>query len=87
MVQGGFTITSPPWVPQSFSVGRHGYLELAIQRAPRSAPAAWLWQSARDILGSPLKVRVGGNFVWPPPRILPEHVQRLVLVAGGVGIK
>jgi hypothetical protein len=63
-----------------------GYLELAIQDSPANEPAAWLWRPREDILGQELVVRVGGSFVWPPPRGA-EGVRRLVLVAGGVGIK
>jgi hypothetical protein len=67
-----------------------GFLELAVQNAPHNPPAAWLWKPEDDILGSELKVRVGGNFVWPPPALEPEDVskvQRVVFVAGGIGIK
>jgi len=64
------------------------YLELAIQRSPRNPPAAWFWQPVDDILGRMLHVRVGGSFIWPPPLARRgEEVKRLVLVAGGVGIK
>lgn len=85
---GGFTITSTPEDAQG-SVAGHSdpYLELAIQKSPRNPPAAWLWQPVDDILGEVLHVRVGGSFVWPPPYARRgAKVQRLVLVAGGVGI-
>lgn len=50
-------------------------------------PAQWLWRPSEDILGSQLMVRVGGSFTWPPPHLNPQQIERLVLVAGGVGIK
>ena len=39
------------------------------------------------IKGQELQIRVGGSFVWPPPGIDVDQVQKVVLVAGGVGIK
>ncbi|QIW98227.1 hypothetical protein AMS68_003745 [Peltaster fructicola] len=80
---GGFTITSTPFSsrPSSHS---HLYLELAIQKS-RNPPARWLWQPEADILGTILNVRVGGSFHWPPPMDI-SNIDRLVLVAGGVGI-
>lgn len=82
---GGFTITSTPkeGVPTS---DRPAYFELAIQKS-ENPPAKWLWRPETDILGAPLVVRTGGSFSWPPPAIDPEDVDRLVFVAGGVGIK
>ncbi|KAE8445378.1 hypothetical protein EG329_013500 [Mollisiaceae sp. DMI_Dod_QoI] len=73
---GGFTITSPPSVP---------IIELAIQKSPSNPPAAWLWQSESTVLNSELQVRVGGSFVWPPPRGV-DGLRRVVFLAGGVGI-
>lgn len=32
-------------------------------------------------------IRVGGSFIWPPPGINVTSIERLVFVAGGVGIK
>ena len=86
---GGFTITSAPQdaKPSAEPTQRDGYLELAIQKSPRNPPAAWLWQEKAEILGSNLLVRVGGNFVWPPPGIDVQSIKRVVFVAGGVGIK
>jgi ferredoxin-NADP reductase len=40
-------------------------------------------------LGTPLQIRVGGRFVYPPPDLSEKEVQgirRIVFVAGGVGI-
>ena len=74
---GGFTLTSAAHEPT---------LELAVQRAPGNPPAAWLWRPAEEIVGSRLRVRVGGSFVWPPPGGA-QSVSRAVFVAGGVGIK
>ena len=45
------------------------------------------WQKEKKILGTEIEVRVGGSFVWPPPGIDTSRVQKVVLVAGGVGIK
>ncbi|KAF4969464.1 hypothetical protein FSARC_3322 [Fusarium sarcochroum] len=80
---GGFTITSSPCAaakPDS------PYFELAVQESPDNPPAAWLWQTPSDILGSSLQVRVGGSFVFPPAEIPLKEIRRVVFVAGGVGI-
>ena len=45
------------------------------------------WQKEKNILGTELQIRVGGSFVWPPPGIDINQIKRVVLVAGGVGIK
>lgn len=87
---GGFTITSTPreaGVVANGLVQNGGYLELAIQKSPRNPPAAWLWRPAADIIGSKLGVRIGGSFVWPPSIALVTKIRRLVLIAGGVGLK
>lgn len=86
-MQGGFTITSPPLEARPSRPGAKCYVELAVQNSPQNPAAAWFFQPKSKILGSLLKVRVGGSFVWPPPGILPSQVKRLVFVAGGVGIK
>ena len=80
---GGFTITSPPSLLSPKNADP--YFELAIQRSPSNPPATWLWRPEEEILGSELQVRVGGNFVWPPS-LYGEEIQRVVLIAGGVGI-
>ncbi|CAI0649031.1 unnamed protein product [Colletotrichum noveboracense] len=77
---GGFTITSPP---SKASLPTASYLELAVQRST-NPPAAWLWEEAS--IGTLIKVRVGGAFVWPPPDVDLSSVRRIVFVAGGVGI-
>ena len=79
---GGFTITSTPK-----DLMRDKYLELAIQNSPGNPPAAWLWQQASKILHSELIIRVGGSFFWPPPGIDLATIERVVFIAGGVGIK
>ncbi|KAK0248039.1 hypothetical protein LTR01_000701 [Friedmanniomyces endolithicus] len=81
---GGFTISSTPFEarPSSHSPP---YLELAVQKS-KNPPAQWLWRPQEEILGSQLVVRAGGSFVWPPPRLNATKIDRLVLVAGGVGI-
>lgn len=53
----------------------------------RNPPAQWLWRPEDEILGSKLLVRVGGSFTWPPLHLHPATIDRLVLIAGGVGIK
>ncbi|KAL1881156.1 hypothetical protein VTK73DRAFT_4603 [Phialemonium thermophilum] len=83
---GGFTITSPPSKAKPSSEGSPGYLELAIQKSPDNAPAAWLWQPRERVLGSELEVRVGGSFVWPPSGVAVHTLRTAVFVAGGVGI-
>ncbi|KPM43574.1 hypothetical protein AK830_g3019 [Neonectria ditissima] len=79
---GGFTITSPP----SAAAQADPYFELAVQESPDNPPAAWLWRPAEDILGSELRVRVGGSFVFPPAGRRAAGLRRVVFVAGGVGI-
>lgn len=81
---GGFTITSTPGQARPNKTAPP-YLELAVQKSA-NPPAQWLWKPEPDILGSELMVRVGGSFVWPPPHLDPDRIERLVLVAGGVGI-
>ncbi|KUL84668.1 hypothetical protein ZTR_06733 [Talaromyces verruculosus] len=70
------------------SDGRYPYVELAVQQSPSNPAAAWLWRPHKEILGSELRVRVGGSFVWPPPptSVRMELIRRIVFVAGGVGI-
>lgn len=48
-------------------------------------PARWFWRAEEDVLGKEIVVRVGGSFVWPPAHLDPSRIDRLVLVAGGVG--
>lgn len=79
---GGFTLTSPP----SAATASEPYLELAVQESPDNPVAAWLWRPADNILGSVLRVRVGGSFVFPPPGKTSAGIRRVVFVAGGVGI-
>lgn len=79
---GGFTITSTP-----LDAERKGTIELAIQDSPYNPPAAWFWQENFRVLKQDLAVRVGGSFVWPPTGIDIHSVKKVILVAGGVGIK
>lgn len=53
-----------------------------MQESPDNAPAAWLWRPQDEILGSTIRVRVGGSFTFPPA----GPVSRVVFVAGGVGV-
>lgn len=55
----------------------------------KNPPAQWLWRPIEEILDTQLAVRVGGSFTWPPPPGLLDTsaIERLVLIAGGVGIK
>ncbi|EMC94484.1 hypothetical protein BAUCODRAFT_124102 [Baudoinia panamericana UAMH 10762] len=81
---GGFTITSTPSdaKPSNHSLP---YLELAVQKSS-NPPAQYLSRPEHEILGTHLVVRVGGSFVWPPPHLGVSKIDRLILVAGGVGI-
>lgn len=78
---GGFTITSSP---SQACLPIAPYLELAVQKAPANPPAAWLWETAH--VGSNLRVRVGGAFVWPPHGVDLASLRRVVFVAAGVGV-
>ncbi|KAF8253795.1 hypothetical protein K440DRAFT_656964 [Wilcoxina mikolae CBS 423.85] len=78
---GGFTITSPPSSSSSSPT-----LSLSIRAAPENPAAAWLWQKQEDVLGKEVKVRVGGAFVFPPPGVDRGEVERVVMLAGGVGV-
>jgi len=60
-----------------------------VRRADDSPATAFLWRDRAApgfLLGTPLRLRVGGSFVYPPPGVLPSQLRRLVLVAGGVGV-
>ncbi|CAK7567208.1 MAG: Oxidoreductase NAD-binding domain-containing protein 1 [Sporothrix epigloea] len=85
---GGFTITSTPSKATSSLSGR--YIELAVKRSLDNPAAAWLWQDKQRILGQTLRVRIGGSFVFPPPKapsaFVKDRSARVVFVAGGVGI-
>lgn len=82
---GGFTITSTPSEAKP-STHSPPYLELAVQKSS-NPPAEWLWQTPDRIIGTQLHVRVGGSFTWPPQRLNANAINRVVLIAGGVGIK
>ncbi|GIZ39094.1 hypothetical protein CKM354_000248500 [Cercospora kikuchii] len=81
---GGFTITSTPAEARPSS---HfpSYIELAVQKS-KNPPAQWLWRPQEEILNTQLAVRVGGSFVWPPEGLDTGKIERLALIAGGVGI-
>ena len=82
---GGFTITSTPSEAKPTN-NSPAYLELAVQKSS-NPPAQWLWRPQDEILGQKLAVRVGGSFTWPPTHLNFPEIDRLVLIAGGVGIK
>ncbi len=82
---GGFTITSTPSEAKPSSTATP-FVELAVQNSS-NPPARWLSQPVDSILGTQLTVRVGGSFTWPPFGLDLTAIERLVLVAGGVGIK
>ena len=82
---GGFTITSAPSEARPSS-HVSPFLELAVQKSS-NPPAQWLSRPEEEILGQKLVVRVGGSFTWPPPNLDAGGIDRLVLIAGGVGIK
>ncbi|KAL2266461.1 hypothetical protein VTJ83DRAFT_5813 [Remersonia thermophila] len=81
---GGFTLTSAP------SLASHGcgspHLELAVQHSPDNPVAAYLFRPAEQLLRTPVSVRIGGSFVFPPPRSGPAPLRRVVFVAGGMGV-
>lgn len=84
---GGFTITSPP--QSSSQVQKDPHIELAIQISPGNPPAAFLWRPVSEILNSTVSFKIGGNFVYPPMtynRQECESIDRVVFIAGGVGI-
>ncbi|EGD91320.2 hypothetical protein H113_01126 [Trichophyton rubrum MR1459] len=93
---GGFTITSTPQdasTQENIDIAADGndkhlpYVELAIQYSPSNPAAKWFWQPIEQILGSYVKVRIGGGFVWPPPNGMAlDEIKNIVFVAGGVGI-
>lgn len=81
---GGFTLTSTP--AQASPPSKDPFLELAVQKS-ENPPAKWLWQNPDEILNTSLRVRVGGSFTYPPPGIEEKDIEKIVFVAGGVGIK
>ncbi|KAM0715953.1 hypothetical protein Q7P37_008467 [Cladosporium fusiforme] len=80
---GGFTITSPP--SAATPSPEPGYIELAVQKSS-NPPAQYLHRPTSQLLHTPLRIRVGGSFTWPPPALTTQSIKRLVLIAGGVGI-
>jgi hypothetical protein len=75
--------------PPSPSSDQDPYIELAIQASPSNPPAAYLWLPPAQILDKPLRVCVGGAFIYPPPAMSFEEckrIERAVFVAGGVGV-
>ncbi|KAF2093656.1 hypothetical protein NA57DRAFT_48001 [Rhizodiscina lignyota] len=91
---GGYTIISAPGEaapantenPQSGTGTSPGpFLELAVQHAPTDQVQR-LWGKDGSVLNMPLKVRVGGSFVWPPPGIDVSSIKKSIFIAGGVGI-
>ncbi|KAL2138531.1 hypothetical protein VTI28DRAFT_6627 [Corynascus sepedonium] len=64
------------------------YIELAIQSSPQNPVAAYLFLPSSQLLHTPVRVRIGGSFVFPPPLALraPSLLCKVVLIAGGMGI-
>ncbi|KAK4251053.1 hypothetical protein C7999DRAFT_28369 [Corynascus novoguineensis] len=65
------------------------YIELAIQSSPQNPVAAYLFLPSSQLLHTPVRVRIGGSFVFPPPPALlapSSFLRKVVLVAGGMGI-
>ncbi|KAL2263484.1 hypothetical protein VTK26DRAFT_6600 [Humicola hyalothermophila] len=69
------------------------HIELAIQASPSNPPAAYLFQSPPSrLLDTPVQVRIGGSFVFPPPSSSPSSpaslspLRKVVFVASGMGI-
>lgn len=85
---GGYTITSSPEPQEGLPKGER-MLELAIQKREGHAPAEWFWRPIPEIIGPPVKIRVGGKFVWPPqlPHEVRDGVANILFIAGGMGIK
>ncbi|KAI0016736.1 NADH-cytochrome b-5 reductase [Xylariomycetidae sp. FL0641] len=86
---GGFTITSTPADARAASASSSpGFVDLAIRRSPANPPAAYLWRDpAPALLGTAVRARVGGSFVWPPPGVnARSSLRRVVFVAGGLGV-
>ncbi|KAK0661179.1 hypothetical protein QBC41DRAFT_368588 [Cercophora samala] len=40
--------------------------KLAIQSSPLNPPAAYLWQNPSLLLQTPVRIRIGGSFTYPP---------------------
>lgn len=75
--------------PPSAATFDDPYLELAIQESPSNPPAAYMWKPPPEIMNAPVRLRVGGNFTYPPltlSRAAFEKINNVVLIAGGVGI-
>ncbi|KXX75704.1 Oxidoreductase NAD-binding domain-containing protein 1 [Madurella mycetomatis] len=99
---GGFTITSAPSLAvPSPSHTSTPYIELAIQSSPSNPPAAYLFQPPSTLLHTPVQVRIGGSFVFPPPSFRKHPIttgpnappaagvtplRKVVLVASGMGV-
>ncbi|GAB1314233.1 Oxidoreductase NAD-binding domain-containing protein 1 [Madurella fahalii] len=99
---GGFTITSAPSrAMPSPSQTSLPYIELAIQSSPSNPPAAYLFQPPSTLVHTPVQVRIGGSFVFPPPFLRSpgtttgptptpaagiQLLRKVVLVASGMGI-
>ncbi|KAA8893660.1 hypothetical protein FN846DRAFT_787678 [Sphaerosporella brunnea] len=76
---GGFTIITPP-------TDEGTEFELSVREAAGNPAAAWLWRAEEEVSGREVHVRVGGSFVFPPPGVQRTEVEKVVFVAGGVGV-
>lgn len=84
---GGYTITSSPKHAIAQAEDSEApFVELAVQHA--STPQVQrLWASQSEVLNMQLHVRVGGSFTWPPSGVNMANINRVLFLAGGVGIK
>ncbi|RHZ69747.1 hypothetical protein Glove_279g13 [Diversispora epigaea] len=77
-IVGGFSITSTPQLYSNTNT-----FELAIKNS-NHPPAKWFHEIAR--IGDMVQVRVGGNFVWNEEIEYQQGIERIIFIAGGVGI-
>ncbi|CAG8583927.1 174_t:CDS:2 [Diversispora eburnea] len=77
-IVGGFSITSTPQLYSNTNT-----FELAIKNS-NHPPAKWFHEMAR--IGDMVQVRVGGNFVWNEEIEYQQGTERIIFIAGGVGM-
>ncbi|KAK5995843.1 Oxidoreductase NAD-binding domain-containing protein 1 [Cladobotryum mycophilum] len=77
---GQWLDTFVPGVPKA-----GGFTITSSPSAALQSPSPYL-ELADQITGSMLQVRIGGSFVFPPEGLHLASIQRVVFVAGGVGV-